>query len=365
MKRTFRLILFTLCCLLKSLYALADKPYHELEINNVDLTQYPQKIKHYEPDIEITIGDLHGNALKLLYFLISNDVVRMSSKDYQRFVNIYKKSPRELSHKDMAIFHAILNSISINSDHKLRFLGDDLCDRGMNDYYTLHIFKKLDIANAFFEIILSNHGNFFLSAYERPEQSFSYNPYGEGKHESIVRSMLNLGKLIDNGLADKQDILDIVQTHYLKHLTFPGMTLNKEKNEMTLYSHAPVDLNILSRLASDLNVIYNDENLEQLVKTYSAINNQIQIWIMQHQFRSNYKRLNELHDKEKTSSPIKQILWNRDYTILNREYMPDGRSYGINFVHGHDSQSNVIDLDNSFGKGDRHDKGPYAVYITH
>lgn len=365
MKKIFSVFFISICSLLASPSIFGYKPYNELKINTVNLNDYPKKISHYGPDMEVTIGDLHGNALKLLYFLISNDVMRLSEKDYQRFVTIYKKSPIELTHKDIALFHTIINSAYINSAHKLRFLGDDLCDRGMNDYYTLQIYKKLDLAHAPFEIVLSNHGNFFLTAYERPEQSFSYNPYGEGRHESIVRSMLNLGKLIDKGLVDKGDILEIVQTHYLKHLVLPGVTINKANNEITIYTHAPIDVSILSRLAGDLGIDYQDDNLEIFVKTIADINSKIQGWILQNTFSSNYKHLNELHDKEKTPSAIRQVLWNRDYSILDRQYQPEGKSFGINYVHGHDSQPNVFDLDNLFGKGQDNDRGPYAIYITH
>jgi hypothetical protein len=351
-------------CSFLSVQSIAFQPYNELEIAYVDLNHYPEKINHFGPDTEITIGDLHGNALKLLNFLIHQEVISMPAKDYQNFVEIYHTPPDNLTSKDIAIFHAIINAMSINPAHPVRFLGDDLCDRGMNDYFTLHLFKKLDLANVNFEVVLSNHNNFFLSAYERPEKSFSYNPYGEGNHESLVRSMLNLGKLIDRGLVDKQDILEIIQTNYLKHLVFPGMTVNKNKQEITLYTHAPVDLQILSNLAKDLNIDYQDSDLNHLVQTYSSINRQIQSWIMQNQFSTNYKRLNERHKTENTPSPIQQVLWNRNYTILERVHKPEGKAFSINYVHGHDSQSNVVDLDNKFGKGDNYDRGPLAVYMT-
>jgi hypothetical protein len=365
MKKTLILTFISLFYFLLYTNVHAHKPYNELEVSNVNLKNYPKKISHHGPDIEITIGDLHGNAQKLLYFLISNDVIRINPQDYQRFIAIYKKSPKDLSHKDIGLFHAIINSATINAEHKLRFLGDDLCDRGMNDYYTLYIYKKLDQANVWFEVVLSNHGNFFLSAYERPEKSFSYNPYGEGKHEDIVQSMLNLGKLIDYRLVDKQEIIDLIQGNYLKHVVFPGVTFNKAKNEVTIYSHAPIDLNIISALAKELNVIYEDGSLEQLRSSFTRINKQIQEWIVSNTFTENYKRLNNAHIESSSASPIRQILWNRDYTILDRNDSPSGKSYTVNYVHGHDSSANVFDLDNLFGKGANNDRGPFAIHISH
>ncbi|WP_280524230.1 Dot/Icm T4SS effector Wip [Legionella quateirensis] len=345
--------------------AMAQKPYNELQINHVNLKKYPEHITVHEPGVEVTIGDLHGNALKLLNFLIRNDVVKITKEDYNLFVSIYEKSPDDLTVKDLAYFQVLLNAAKINSQHKIRFLGDDLCDRGMNDYYTLQLYKKLDMAGVPFDVVLSNHGNFFLSAYERPEQSFSFNPYGEGENESTVQSMLHLGRIIDRGIIERQDVLDIIQNHYLKHLVFPGYTHNKQKNELTVYSHAPIDLGILAELAKDLKTPYNDSNLAELTKGFDSINHQIHQWIMSRTFTVHYNQLNEDHKKSNTQSPIKQVLWNRDYTILHRDHEPTGKHFFVNYVHGHDSMPNVFNLDNLFGKGNDNYTGPYAIHVTH
>ncbi|HAT8917499.1 TPA: Dot/Icm T4SS effector WipC [Legionella pneumophila] len=365
MNRMALFIVFIIHCFFSQSFAEQEKPYNELYVKQANLKQYPREINSYPPGVEITIGDLHGNALKLLYFLIRNDVIKIDKEDYKLFVNIYQKNPNELTTKDLSFFQIIVNSAEINTQHKIRFLGDDLCDRGMNDYYTLVIYKKLDQANVPFEVILSNHGNFFLTAYERPEQSFNYNPYGEGENESTVQSMLNMGRLIDRGLIDKQDILEMIQYHYLKHIVLPGYTHNKDKNELTIYTHAPIDLEIISALANDLQVPFKDSNLYELTKSLDAINSKIKQWILSNTFTRHYKELNEAHNQTNTPSPIKQILWNRDYSILDRHANPNNKPYGINYVHGHDSMPNVFDLDNLFGKGEDFYQGPYAVHITH
>ncbi|KTD61130.1 Dot/Icm T4SS effector Wip [Legionella spiritensis] len=365
MKKMIQGLALACCCVLWSCVVLADKPYNELEIRQATLTQYPEIIRIPEDGVEVTIGDLHGNALKLLYFLISNDVITVSRENYRRFVAIYGKNPEKLTEKDLVLFHDMLDAASVNTRHKIRFLGDDLCDRGMNDYYTLSIYKKLDTAGVAFDIVLSNHGHFFLTALERDEPSFDYNPYGEGRHESTVRSMLNMGKLIARGLVDKRDILDTIQTQYLKHLVLPGYVLNEKKQEITIYSHAPLDLAMLAALAEDLNLPFRDSDLKSLAESFDGINRQIHQWIMAHTLTAHYRELKEKHEEQGRSSPLADVLWNRNYTILEREHHPKGKAYSVSYVHGHDSTSNVFDLDNVFGKGDRHHYGPYAVHLTH
>lgn len=59
-----------------------------------DIYKYPQSTR--QPNGTITIGDLHGNAVKLLYFLLHNGVVGFknfeeSEEAYQSFVDLYEK----------------------------------------------------------------------------------------------------------------------------------------------------------------------------------------------------------------------------------------------------------------------------------
>lgn len=359
------LVPLILSCLFSSSIYASSTPYNELNISTVSLNNYPKKINKHAAGIEITIGDLHGNALKLIYFLINNNVVTLSKEHYKELLNIYKKDLNQLSDKDLALFQEMINDATYNTQQSIRFLGDDLCDRGMNDFFTLMIYKKLDTEHVPFEIVLSNHGNFFISAYEKPNHPFNLNPYGEGHNESTVQSMLRMAKLMDKGLVDKQEIVDTVQNHYLKHLKFPAYTVNKKKKEITIYSHAPIDLAMLEALAKDLQTPYQDKSLEELTTSLDAINARISEWILSNSFSSHYIDLLEAHKKSNSLSPLNQVLWNRDYSILKRENPLEGKPYKVNYVHGHDSMPNVFDLDNLFGKGPRQYRGPYAVFLTH
>ena len=122
---------------------------------------------------------------------------------------------------------------------------------------------------------------------------------------------------------------------------------------------------MLVSLANDLKVPFNDADLSGLKRSLDGINKQITQWIMSNTFSLHYNELNEEHKKLNTPSPLKQVLWNRDYTILERDAQPERKSYTVNYVHGHDSMPNVFNLDNLFGKGSDQYKGPYAIYVTH
>jgi len=333
-------------------------------VSHVNINLYPRKILKHHKDATISIGDLHGNAQKLLYFLISNNIVQSSGKDYKSFSKIYKKSPTEITPEDLVRFREIIDSLVINHDNKLMFLGDDLSDRGMNDYYTLYIFKKLDESKVNFKVVLSNHGNFFIRTYERPEQSFSINPYGEGQYEDVVRSMLNMGKFIERGLITQQSVIEILERNYFKHIVLPGVVVDKANSELTIYSHAPIDVSMLLSLGKDLHVVFMDDNFSHLVHGLDGINKKIQMWISKKEFTSHYNRLKDTHKLLHSPSYLEEVIWNRDYSILNRDYEPENKSYKVNYVHGHDSAPNVFDLDNEFGKGDDNDIGAYAIHVS-
>lgn len=67
--------------------------YSRIEKEGIDIRQYPSEAM--AATAEITLGDLHGNALKLLHFLIMQGVVRFKASVknpeaiYQRFVQHY------------------------------------------------------------------------------------------------------------------------------------------------------------------------------------------------------------------------------------------------------------------------------------
>lgn len=338
--------------------------YNELRVHQADLKQYPDHILSVLPDEELTIGDLHGNALKLIYFLVNTGVMELSESDYAALETIYHTPVNQLKAQDIAQFESIIFNAKTNAHARLRFIGDNLCDRGSNDYFTLQIFKKLSLAHVDFEILLSNHDKFFITALERPAQSFNYNPYGEGSNESFVQSMLNLQTLIDHKLTNKDDLIETIYHHYLNHIKAIAYTLNQNKKQLTLYTHAPIDLRIVQKLANQLDLNYDDVSLFQLRNTFERINAKISDWLIRGQFSIHYAELEATARERKIESPLTQLIWNRDYHRLNRLPHDRIKTFGLIYVHGHDSRSHIINLDDTFGKNIQNTQGSYSIYLT-
>lgn len=106
--------------------------YNALQVEHVDLDLYPTKIETLAQGSEVTIGDLHGNAQKLLYFLIKNGVLKLSVSDYRQMSQLIKTNKKKLTTIKLSRFQALLNSAGVSDKALIRFLGDDVCDRGRN-----------------------------------------------------------------------------------------------------------------------------------------------------------------------------------------------------------------------------------------
>src|SRR5579883_2145455 len=107
-----------------------------------DLEVYPKETKDTDciphANNEFTIGDLHGNALKLLHFLVRQNVINLDEAEYAEFVKLYKKDSKEITKEDLdVIFEKILAKMTANPVGTVRLIGDELSDRGANDYFTL------------------------------------------------------------------------------------------------------------------------------------------------------------------------------------------------------------------------------------
>src|SRR5262245_54716215 len=125
----------------------------------VDIYVYPKKDRHHLvcSGCQITLGDLHGNAMKLLYSLVRHGYINAIKDDYNAFCKLYIKAPHTLTLNDINNFNALLDKMAMNPQAQgclVRLIGDVLADRGSNDYFTLKILEKLCKNNIEVEILL-------------------------------------------------------------------------------------------------------------------------------------------------------------------------------------------------------------------
>jgi hypothetical protein len=310
---------------------------------------------------EYTIGDLHGNAIKLLYFLIKQGIVKnIDGNDYNKLVYIYKKPVDNLGKSELNLFKNIIKKIKCtkNPNSIVRLIGDELADRGSNDYFTLKILQKIHQEGVPLEILVSNHSAEFIKAYElqqiNPHNKFS-SRYLDAR---FITSMANLQTLIEKGLVDKKEIFTIYEKVYTPNLKLIAytQTFSKSKQpEIVLYTHAPAGLESIKAIADEFNIPYKDGSLHQLTHTINKINTE---------FQEQYAQKNSVRELFEEENPVYTLIWNRRYEKLERS--DQKANYKLNFVHGHDaaelSQKNIYNLDTDLGKCEKCNKGEYSVF---
>lgn len=239
------------------------------------------------PPTEVTIGDLHGNALKLIFVLIKEGVLDLPKDCYDYFVDIYNADP---INKDKVNFFQqhILPYITLKPGAeitKIRLIGDELADRGGNDYFTLKILQKLKqlLPRNALEIIISNHGTGFLKYYHFLKNK---NPaYASKFRQLLIEKVKGLydGKTKEiieaeiKALIDKQEALSQQISHlcnsdpeYKKH-KYDGWDSPAVRKLRKQQSDIGKDLNVLYDLIKDAqDVLGHGVTQEEVLKILSS-----------------------------------------------------------------------------------------------
>lgn len=298
---------------------------------------------------EITLPDLHGNTLKLFNALIAVGMIQTNVKTYDQFVSLYFKQVRDINKNDITMFKNLLVDciIEVNNITLLRLIGDELCDRGNNDLWTILLLQHLQEKGLSLEFILSNHSFDYLLGIE--EKRF----YPQTLNSIQGISFSNLGELIELKSADANEIINWTISHYIPSLKLISYT--QKDNNLSIYTHAPSGLGEIRELAEYFDVNYNDSSLERIKKTIDGINTAFVCSINENGIRSFYE------------TPIMDFFWNRNYRYLNRPKKYLG--YNLEFIHGHDSgeksKGNIfnLDYDNNLGKSPDLIKGKHQFFV--
>lgn len=328
----------------------------EILFREANLDTFPEVIAHSAEHTHVSVGDLHGNALKLIYTLIEEGILEVTREEYETLRDIYYKPTDSLTAIDLDAFRTIINSATVNSTRSLTLIGDELADRGNNDYFTLFVLKKLHDVNLDVDIMVSNHSAEFIRDYENPHFTGAHQLFG-----NQGQSLTNMQRLIARGLVDEEDVRRIVDDCYKPMVKAIGYTVSPE-GELTLFSHAPIGLETIEALAAKFNIPYHEDSPKALIKTIDAINDHLRTLLGE-------KSLAQLIDAEGHSdprhpipltSPLMRLVWNR---ALGDELRTESHGgFKVHFVHGHIGDGAILqhgaiplpshrNLDGWFGKG--------------
>lgn len=394
----------------------------------VNITKYPRTIQPLKDGEQLTIGDLHANALKFIYMLVQKGVMTISKDNFKKLVEAYQLSDNigrvvalrrrgkplkiedeffeeesevlskfsgwlnpgsavlteELTKREKDLINdctkkfneALASATFSKCENLIREIGDDKADRSGCDYFVLQVSKALKNANIPEEILASNHGNEFLQAFENNFKNFqspSMHVFGQDA------SMVNLGLFVEAGVIKKDELINLVKTYYLPKLKLLSYSIDEKNQKITLYTHAPVGLETVKALAKKFKVTYSDETIVDLARTIEEINDGFSYLV-------NKKEVNKFSDineamykykcdlaKASTEYPLVRVMWHRGYEGCDLSDTKNG--YNLHYVHGHDEGSKVFEkyigrvtnCDNDLGKGPGAEVGDYdnAQVVTY
>lgn len=343
-----------------------QSPLGRIQRQKMDINVYPTEIRNPEGKC-ISCGDLHGNALKLLYFLIAEGVC--SFKDvfhYQEIAKLYNRHSQLLEKKnykrlisDIKEFKKLLSYVIYNTKvAKIYFIGDETADRGHNDWFTLWIFKSLAEATISFSIMLSNHGFEFLKNY----LSKFVNVKTFITSETCVRSLFNLEKLINLSATVRQNevsreqVCELAKNYYIPNLKLlcysPAPSV---ETDLAVYHHAPVAMEVITGIAEKLKIRFTIIIIKDLCVLIDKINqffSEKRDVVINH-IMDEYKFFEQVgHTTIPADYPFLRLIWNR--TNTHDAFLKAHPQ--LTFVHGHDGYEdhpeykNLINLDSLFGR---------------
>lgn len=290
------------------------------------------------------------------------------SKD-QAEVAVQKENIEKLNAQVKANFPAIIDRFNafldkLEVDRKpglIRLIGDELADRGKNDYFMLAFMNYLKKKDVNFKITISNHSNEFIT-------------FNEGVQSDVVSSydrpsLAGLKLLLDNGIVSKATMDGWVNNAYTPNLKAIDYQLaDGNPPTIRLFTHAPVRFDIIEKIANKLGVGYQEGTANALAQTIDSINAALAEHIQAgtiHTLCTISPDIDPagLSPQEIEAHPLVYLIWNRwnptvdqDETARPAEMKGffDVTRYNLEYYHGHDGafskSPHVFNLDNGIGK---------------
>jgi hypothetical protein len=331
-----------------------------LKQENTDLQKFPEKMasQFTENDV-LAFGDLHGNFIKLIYFLYFENII--SGLDSYIYFNFYNLAINPINtSSQIELFRQSLANVSSAQEKSpmIIYIGDFMADRRTNVFFVLLILKRKDELSIPQVILLSNHDNELIGLYENGELFEPETVEGRPFYKTNIdcdTSLQALGLLLINNLVEPSVLRKLIEEHYLPHLVALEYSVDEENKEFNFYTHAPVGLNIIHEIAAEEKLTID----ETMPLTPQIIGNNINII---NAYVRELLRARKFYQNAVPGSALYALLWHRiekDKPANEQRLQDNIPGWKINYIHGHDgegiaqnlgAQKTDINLDNILGK---------------
>lgn len=364
-----------------------------ISTQKVNFKQCPQRwdVGRASKDAKLVIGDIHGNAIKLLYILIAAGVIDMKSEDYQRCVDLYYDHKHKDSAESAKEFNECLSKVRINPDAPdIHFLGDIVVDRGRNDQYTKEIFMQIFNQpngpqewhnQADHDVELGYHYNaatqsFYAVGRGQNRQTHAYEPLDFKFNPQTGNSFHQFIQLAEQTPA-LQSNADEFFRYYIKRQRLVD-TIEDQDGNLSLCTHAPIGQETLRALGELYGLDYPEfdekgdvKQYHQDLKKFIDAVNECYLWHeasgdfyqqLEVEMRTRPAELQMTNNGIPVTHPLARLLWNRATNfgkpVGDKLIEPFPKSAGIQFIFGHDGNGKVPEqlkdshlcLDDEMGK---------------
>lgn len=313
---------------------------------NVNINTYPSS-KFPNGQYWVNVGDMHGNAVKILHTLIKAGVLDMDPQAYAQFVKLYHSLPSSSDAMKVLVRNNIKKGPNANTG--IRFLGDIFADRGNSDYISLLLFEQLNKHNVPVEITFSNHDHVFIQYKEGANVA----PYINDPAAQF-KSLSALHELLKSGQVSKEEFEHLykVYSNNLKFLSYE----ERSDGTLVIYQHArPLDPVMYNEMADFMNLpfpynpqtgTFNQADLKRVIDNINIAFSQYIANGMVHSMPQGRQ------DGPNFQDLIQTIAWGdrgheNNMTRLTQKYGAKGFSQNrdpkVLFTHGHEGENQVND----------------------
>ncbi|MCH9755647.1 MAG: hypothetical protein K0U37_00440 [Gammaproteobacteria bacterium] len=345
---------------------------YDISIDGVNLETRPER--NDQTVTQVTLGDLHSNAIKLIHTLVRYGVCDIEKTPFGLLFALYNRDkPTEEDKKD---FVAVIGKhLQVKkTDILVRLIGDIVADRGQNDLYVLAILDVLREQDVRVSTLISNHDVDLIRAYEAYKRDGG--DFGEADTTTVApmftRSIQALKNSIGEGKAvSNAEFERLMETSYLPTLKLIDYSLSEaEPKKISIFSHAPIDLDVIEQMAKKFGVTYKASTVEALAQTMDDINQKFVAYVRDGNFNLIYdpSKIGDSGRGMVKENCVEYAIWNRNEDL--KAGSTDVPSDNIIFVYGHTNggvhrRNNVVAIDNILGRPDgRKTEGDDIVFVS-
>lgn len=229
--------------------------------NNPKLYERPQAREpmRNDSDIQLIVGNLNGNAMKLLYLLVEYGIALIDEESYFKLGQIFQESLVKLTKTKLKEFAQLLDKIQFKGGAKLVLLDGAVGGDEGNDYFTLLLMQKLLKRNVVIKTHLSSANAKLCRAYRNAS------PFNDGN-----LSMTHMERLLQDKLINRDEINLLIKNAFLP--TLVPLSYQFTSDGFCIRAAYSLGLETLRDITKKLQIYYTANSGSEIASIIEKIN---------------------------------------------------------------------------------------------